>query len=114
MMLARSASEALAITSAAVGPSWPIRMSSGPSRRNEKPRSASSSCIEDTPDIHHDAIDRVDALRGANLGEIGKPVLDQRQPAGRSVDQIEPAGDGRPVAVDADDAGPAGSRMVRL
>ena len=43
------ASEACAITSAAVGPSWPIRMSSGPPRRNEKPRSASSSCIEDTP-----------------------------------------------------------------
>ncbi len=48
-MLARSASEALATTSAAVGPSWPIRMSSGPPSRNEKPRSAWSSCIEETP-----------------------------------------------------------------
>ena len=27
----------------------PIRMSSGPSRRNEKPRPASSSCIDETP-----------------------------------------------------------------
>ena len=32
-----------------VGPACPIRMSSGPSRRNEKPRPAWSSCIEDTP-----------------------------------------------------------------
>ena len=49
MMSARSRSEARATTSAALGPSPPMRMSSGPSSRNEKPRSASSSCIEDTP-----------------------------------------------------------------
>ena len=40
MMRARSAGAAAAITSAALGPSPPMRMSSGPSRRNEKPRSA--------------------------------------------------------------------------
>ena len=49
MMSARSRSEACATTSAALGPSRPMRMSSGPSSRNEKPRGASSSCIEDTP-----------------------------------------------------------------
>ena len=48
-MSARSRSDACATTSAALGPSPPMRMSSGPSSRNEKPRSASSSCIEDTP-----------------------------------------------------------------
>ena len=32
-------------------------------------------------DIHHDAVDRIDALRGANLGKIGEAVLDQGQPA---------------------------------
>src|SRR3954453_2093294 len=60
------------------------------------------------PDIHHDAIDRLHALRIADLGEIGKPVLDQGQPATAAIDQIEPAGNRRPVAVDADDAGSAG------
>ena len=57
------------------------------------------------PDVHHDAVDRVDALRGANLGKIGKPVLDQREPAVRSIDQIESARDGGAVAVDADHPG---------
>ena len=56
-------------------------------------------------DVHHDAVDRREPLRGANIGKVGKSVLDQRQPAGRSVDQIEPARDRRAVAVDADDAG---------
>ena len=41
------------------------------------------------PDIHHDAIDRIEALRGANFGKMGKPVLDQGQPAARLVDEIE-------------------------
>ena len=49
MIAARSRSEARATTSAALGPAPPMRMSSGPSRRNEKPRAASSSCIDDTP-----------------------------------------------------------------
>ena len=49
MMAARSRSEAWATTSAALGPSPLMRMSSGPSNRNEKPRLAVSSCIEDTP-----------------------------------------------------------------
>ena len=85
-------------------------MSSGPPRRNEKPRSASSSCIEDTPTSITTPSTALDALRGANLGEIGKAVLDQRQPAARPIDQIEPARDRRAVAVDADDAGPGECR----
>ena len=43
------------------------------------------------PDVHHDAVDRTDALARANFGQIGKPVLDQCQPATGAVDQIEPA-----------------------
>ena len=65
-------------------------------------------------DIHHDAVDRVDALRGADLGEVGEAVLDQGQPAIGAVDQIEPAGNRRPVTVDADDPGSRCSRIMRL
>ena len=54
------------------------------------------------PDIHHDAVDRQNALRCANLGQIGKAVLDQRQPAVRLIHQIEPGRDRCAVAVDAD------------
>ena len=57
------------------------------------------------PDIHHDAVDRIDALGGADLGQAGKSRFDQRQPSGRSIDEIEPAGDGGSVAVDADHPG---------
>ena len=66
------------------------------------------------PDIHHDAVDRSDALRGANLGQIGKAVLDQGEPAARPIDQIEAAGDRGAVAVDADDPGSRSSRIARL
>ena len=57
------------------------------------------------PDIHHDAVDRIDALGGADLGQAGKSRFEERQPSGRSIDEIEPAGDGRSVAVDADHPG---------
>ena len=43
-------------------------------------------------DVHHDAVDRVNVLCGADLGEVGETVLDQGQPAVGAVDQIEPAG----------------------
>ncbi len=43
------------------------------------------------PDIHHDAVDRRDALRVANLGQIGEAILDQGQPAVGTLDQIEAA-----------------------
>ena len=56
-------------------------------------------------DVHHDAVDGVDALRGADLGQIGEAVLDQGQPAIGAIDQIEAAGNRGPVAVDADDPG---------
>ena len=56
-------------------------------------------------DVHHDAVDRRNPLRGADLDEIGEAVLDQCQPAVRPVDEIEAAGNRGPVAVDADHAG---------
>ena len=48
-MRAISASSASLRKSAAVGPDFSMRMSSGPSAEKEKPRSALSSCIEETP-----------------------------------------------------------------
>ena len=43
-------------------------------------------------DIHHDAVDRIDALRRADLGELGEAILDQRQPAaGASTSSAPPA-----------------------
>ena len=42
-----------------------MRMSSGPSLRNEKPRSAWSSCIDDTPMSSTTPSTRVEALRAA-------------------------------------------------
>ena len=77
-------------------------------RTAEPEREAALGLIElhrGNADIHHDAIDGGCAFRGADLGEVGEAVLDQGQPAVRPVDQIEPASNRRPVAVDADDAG---------
>ena len=48
-MRARSPALKRLTTSAARRPGLPIRMSSGPSARKEKPRSAWSSCMEETP-----------------------------------------------------------------
>ena len=48
-------------------------------------------------DVDHDAIDRVDALRGADFGKIGEPVLEQREPAVGAIDQIESARRSRPT-----------------
>src|SRR5712691_593076 len=56
-------------------------------------------------DVHHDAVDSREALRRANVSQVGKPLFDQRQPAGRALDQIEPAGNGGAVTVDADQSG---------
>ena len=56
-------------------------------------------------DVHHDAVHFGHALRRADLREVGESVLDQGQPAIGLVDQIESAGNRRPVAVDADDPG---------
>src|SRR5262249_8608317 len=56
--------------------------------------------------VHDDAVDLRRALRFADMGEVGKPVLEQGQPAGRLIDQGKTARDRRAVAVDADYPGP--------
>ena len=56
------------------------------------------------PDIHHHAIDPINALCRTNFGQIRELALDQRQAAKPAIDKREPAGDGGAVAVDADDA----------
>ena len=56
-----SSREAVATRSAAVGPSAPMRMSSGPSFMNENPRSARSSCSVETPRSARIAVDAREA-----------------------------------------------------
>ena len=43
-------------------------------------------------DVHHNAVYFGNALRRADVCEVGESVLDQGQPAVRLLDQIEPAG----------------------
>ena len=104
-MLARSASDAFAITSAAVGPSWPIRMSSGPPSRNEKPRSAWSSCIEETPTSITTPSTAATPCAAQISARLENRSSTRVSRPSDSIDQIESAGNGRPVAVDADDPG---------
>ena len=49
MIRVSSYSSSVLTRSAALAPSDPMRMSRGPSKRNENPRDASSSCIDETP-----------------------------------------------------------------
>ena len=56
-------------------------------------------------DVHHDAVDGLEAQSSTDVGEIGKAILDQGQPTIRTINQIESTGNRRPVAIDADDAG---------
>ena len=103
MMSARSRSDACATTSAALGPSPPMRMSSGPSSRNEKPRSASSSCIEDTPRSSTTPSTAAWPNFSRDAVERGEALLDQRQSAIGRLHQIGAVRHRALVAVDADD-----------
>ena len=80
-------------------------MSSGPPSRNEKPRSAWSSCIEETPTSITTPSTASRPCAAADVGEIGKAILDQGQPAIRTINQIESTGNRRAVAIDADHPG---------
>src|SRR5579862_9465878 len=92
MMCPSWRSLARAIISAALGPPPPMRMSSGPSRRNEKPRAASSICIDETPTSN---------------------TIPSIVPALGLFDQAGALGDRALIAIDADDAG-TGGRQNRL
>jgi hypothetical protein len=65
-------------------------------------------------DVHHDAVHRGAPCAAQMSGKVGESVLDQGQPAIGLLDQIEPAGNRRPVAVDADDLGSRDARIARL
>ncbi len=108
MMTPRSRSDAAFTRSAALGPSPPMRMSSGPSWRNEKPRSRLIELHRRDAEIEQDAVDRVVTEAARDMFEIGEMVLDQREPALRLLDQAEAARHRVAVAVDADDARIAG------
>ena len=103
MMVARSRSEAAATTSAALGPSRPMRMSSGPSCRKENPRSASSSCIEETPRSKTTPSTASWPRSARHRLQIGELVLHQNEPAAGRLHQVGAARDRALVAVDADD-----------
>lgn len=91
-MSARSPSDARAITSAAVGPVCPIRMSSGPSRRKEKPRPAWSSCIEDTPtSITTPSIASTPCAAQISARSEKRPSTSISRPAERSTSPAPPA-----------------------
>ena len=105
MILARSVSDALRDDIRRCRPRLPHPHVE---RAAEPERKAALGLVElhrGNADVHHDTVDRVHALRGADFRQIGEPVLDQGQPAVRPVDQIKPAGNGGAVAVDADHPG---------
>ena len=65
-----------------------MRMSSGPSSRNENPRSASIELHRGDAEIEHDAVDRLVAEFLRDAIERGEAILDQRQPAIGRLDQV--------------------------
>ena len=79
-----------------------MRMSSGPSCRNEKPRCGGVELHGRHAEIEHDAVDGVEAGRARDLLEIGEAVLDQRQAIIRCRKRAAERDRGG-VAVDGDD-----------
>ena len=71
------------------GPTCSIRMSSGPSAWNEKPRSAWSICIELTPISSAIAVDEADAAFGERPVHLAEALFDQGQAVVR--DERRPA-----------------------
>ena len=77
-------------------------MSSGPSWRNEKPRSRAIELHRGDAKIEHDAVDRLVPGIARDGVEIGKSVFDQGQAAARLLDQVRAQRDRGLIAVDAD------------
>ncbi len=101
MIWARSRPEAAATMSAALGPSSPMRMSSGPSSRNEKPRSGAVELHRRDAEIEtRRRPPRPGPPAAASRSE--KRTLHEGEPAARGVDQIGAERDRRVVAVDAE------------
>ena len=104
MTRARSRGSKRLTTSAALGPSPPIRMSSGPSKRKEKPRAGIVELHRGDADIEDDAVDPLRAVRGGDARR-GRRSGPRPASAGRRcpATSAAPAGDRRRVAVDGDD-----------
>ena len=75
----------LLTTSAAVGPAGDMRMSSGPSPWNEKPRSGSSSCIEETPMSSTTPSTGAKPCVAAIAIQFAEAAFDERQPVAEFV-----------------------------
>ncbi len=90
--------------SAALGPPPPMRMSSGPSKRNENPARGFVELHRRDADIHDDAVERHGVFGFGDLGQLGETAFDQRETAVHRIDKARAAGDGGPIAVNADDA----------
>ena len=104
MMSARSRSEARATTSAALGPSLPMRMSSGPSRPE---REAARGLIElhrGHAEIEHDAVDGIiaEVLCATRSSAEKRSSITVSRPPDAST-RPAPLRDRTLVAVDADD-----------
>ena len=89
-----------------------MRMSSGPSFMNEKPRSASSSCIEETPISSTTPCDLGKAKSVGDFFQAAKCAMHQAQATCRFVHQRLPCGNGRWVTVNGNDLRLALCRMA--
>ena len=101
IIAARSRSLARATMSAALGPSCPMRMSSGPSSRNEKPRSAWSSCIDETP--RSNTTPSTAASPAIDCKLANRSSTNSSRPCACAT-RSAPAGDRALIAIDADHA----------
>ena len=89
---------------AASAPPMPMRMSSGPSRRNEKPRSASSSCMEETPTSSTTPSAGAKPAASRVRLQVGEAAFDELQPPARLRQQApRRASTARRIAVDGED-----------
>ena len=90
--------------SAALGPSPPMRMSSGPSLRNEKPRSGLIELHRRDAEVEQNAVDRLVTEATRDLFEIREAVFGERQPPRGLFDQRIARSDRIAIAIDPDDA----------
>ncbi len=102
MMLESASGGSVLTMSAAVAPDCDMRMSSGPSRRNEKPRAASSICIEETPMSITTPSTAAMPCSSTSRSMSPKRPSTQDQPAGMGLGQGAAGGNGMGVAVDGD------------
>ena len=89
-----------------------MRMSSGPSARNEKPRAGSSSWNDETPRSSTTPSSAVHAGVGQQRQHVAELAFEQMQPAGEAGGQAGAAGDGVGIAVDRPQRAGGGPRIA--